>query len=477
MKSPVPSAPATAPAADIKVLLTKIAWRLIPFMCFLYLLAYLDRVNVGFAALQMTKDLHFSDTVYGLGAGIFFIGYFLFEVPSNLILQRAGARTWIARIMITWGIVAAAMVFVRGPWTFYVLRFLLGLAEAGFFPGMVLYLSFWFPPAYRARTTALFFTSTALAGVFGGPISGMLLTLDGHAGLKGWQWLFLLEGIPSVIAGFAVYVFLTDRPANARWLTESERTQLEAELERTKIQSQPQPDRPKEKDHSYAPLTKASPASNLTIVQPASAASPIVHARFTTALLDFRLWLLSSIYFTLMIGLYGVNYWMPKILKSVTHFSDRRVSFTAAIPYAAATIAMVIIGRRSDRTRERRWHVALSCVAAAVGFSLAPFCHSALTVVLAFSLAAIGVWSSVGPFWALPGAFLGGAAAAGGIAAINSIGNLGGFAGPYLMGLLKTLTSNYAFSLWFVAAAMLAGAALVLSVRVEPPAASDASSA
>ena len=347
--------------------LEKVARRLIPFMCFLYLLAYLDRVNVSFANLQMTADLHLSDAVYGFAAGIFFVGYFLFEVPSNLILHRTGASKWIARIMISWGIVAMAMMFVRGKWSFYGLRLLLGMAEAGFFPGMVLYLTYWFPRRYRARTTALFFTSTAIAGIVGSPISGALLNLGGHGGLRGWQWLFLLEGAPSVLAGVACFLFLTDRPTSAKWLDDAERLALADELVADEV---------------------ASAGGNH-------------HVHFIEALADLRLWLLSAVYFTLMFGLYGITAWMPKVIKLISGLGNGRVGLLAAIPYCAAVVSMVLVGRHSDKTGERRWHIAISALVGGIGLLVVPHCRDTASVIAAFSLAAAGVWSAVGPFWAV----------------------------------------------------------------------------
>jgi ACS family tartrate transporter-like MFS transporter len=421
----------SAPPAS-EAVLRKIAWRLIPFMILLYLLAYVDRINVGFAALQMTKDLGLSSTAYGLGAGIFFVGYFLFEIPSNLILQRTGASKWIARIMITWGLIASAMMFVKGPVSFCTLRSLLGLAEAGFFPGMLLYLTYWFPPAHRARTVALFFTATAISGVVGGPVSGVLLSMDGVAGLRGWQWLFLLEGLPSVICGVVVYFVLTDKPAHARWLSDDERVVLEQAL-------------------AESSTAGASGGSH--------------HQDLMAALADARLWLLSAIYLALTFGLYSFGYWMPTLLKGVSKLSDGRVAMLSAIPYGCAAVSMVLAGRHSDRTGERRWHAALAALTAACGFAAIPLCHTTLSVLCALSLAAIGVWCAVPPFWSFPSGFLRGTAAAGGIAAINSLGNLGGFVGPYLFGWFKAHSATYTPSLLMTACAMLVCGVLVLLLK------------
>jgi sugar phosphate permease len=426
MKPLLPTSP--PPLSTPIPVLSKVARRLIPFMCVLYLLAYLDRVNVGFAGLQMTVDLHLTDAVFGLGAGMFFVGYFLFEVPSNLILHRTGASKWIARIMISWGIVAMAMMFVRGSRSFYGLRLLLGMAEAGFFPGMVLYLTYWFPRRYRARTTAFFFTATAVAGILGGPISGALLSLNGVGGLRGWQWLFLLEGLPSIFGGIACLLFLTDRPSSARWLSESEKEILANEL----------------------------------AADEASSAGGTHHVEFSKALGDGRLWLLSAVYFTLMFGMYGITYWMPKVIKAITGFSNQQVGWLSAIPYGVAVVAMVLIGRHSDKTVERRWHIGLCALAAAIGLLAVPWCHDAMTAIAALSLAAAGVWSAIGPFWAVCGEFLQGSASAGGIAAINSLGCLGGLVGPYIVGLSRSAKGASAAGIGWVALALVLGCALVL---------------
>lgn len=430
------SVPAPAQRAPLDDVLVKVTWRLIPFLCCLYLLNYLDRVNVGFAALQMTDDLHFSDAAYGLGAGIFFAGYFLFEVPSNLILERVGARRWIARIMITWGIVSTAMSLVNGVWSFYALRFLLGVAEAGFFPGIILYLTYWFPAVRRARTTALLFSASAVAGVIGGPLSTAILGLDGTFGLRGWRWLFLIEGMPSIFVGFLVLRFLPDRPAQARWLAEGERDLLAAAL------------------------------ANESAPRHAGGAAP-AHAHFATALRDGRLWLLGAVYFALMTGMYTVSYWMPKLIKASSGLDNRAVGLATVVPFGAAVAAMILVSRHSDRTRERRRHVAACVVVAAIGLAAVPFCHAWPTCLAAFSLAAAGIWSAVPLFWSVPPTFLRGTAAAGGIAAINSLGNLGGFFGPSMIGALKTGGSNYAGGLWVVAGALLIGATLILLVPPE----------
>jgi ACS family tartrate transporter-like MFS transporter len=408
--------------------LSKVTRRLIPFMFLLYIVSYLDRINVGFAALQLNKELQFDPAVFGLGAGIFFIGYFIFEIPSNLIMERIGARLWIARILITWGVISSAMMFVNGVFAFYVLRFLLGIAEAGFFPGMILYLTYWFPVNTRGRAIARFTTATAIGGVVGGPISGMLLKMNGIAGLAGWQWLFLAEGIPAIVLGFVVLAVLPDGPQNAGWLTASERgwvlSQLEEEREQLKLV------------HS--------------------------HSTLGGAIRSARVWTLAFIYFAVIMSFYGISLWLPQIVQSFSRMSDLIVGFLSAVPYVAASFGMVIIGKRSDRTRERRRHVAGSAFAAAAGLVAAGFLKVPAAELAALSLAALGIWGTLGPFWAMSSEFLTGTGAAAGIALINSIGNLGGFLGPYLVGLVRSRTDNFAFALLSLAVWPFMGAVVTL---------------
>lgn len=372
--------------------LRKVALRLIPFMFLLYVVSFLDRVNVSFAALQMNEDLGFSDAVYGLGAGIFFIGYFLFEVPSNLILERVGARIWIARIMISWGVISAAMFLVTGPVSFYVLRFLLGVAEAGFFPGMILYLTYWFPARERARAVALFMTAVPIAGVIGSPLSGWLLTLDGFAGLAGWQIMFLAEGIPAILLGIVVLRYLPDGPDDAGWLEPGERGWLRDALEReNRIKSD--------------------------------------RGEYTTrqALLNGRVWLLALVYFGVVVCLYGFGLWLPLIIEDFSGLGEFGVGLLGAIPYFVAAFGMVPFARHSDRTGERRWHVAIPAFIAAAGLVLTGLvgASSALQMVM-LTVGALGIYSCLGTFWSLPTAFLSNTAAAAGIALINSVGNLAG---------------------------------------------------
>jgi len=418
-----------APAVDLRATLRKVSRRLIPFLFLLYVAAYLDRINVGFAQLQMKNALGFSDSVYGLGAGIFFIGYFLFEVPSNLILARVGARVWIARIMITWGLISSAMALVHSPASFYVLRFLLGAAEAGFFPGIIYYLGSWFPAAERAAAVSRFMTATAIAGVIGGPMSAALFGLDGFAGVAGWQWIFIAEGIPSVVLGVTVLFYLTERPDEARWLTAEERLALGARIR---------------------------------------AEAETIAARGETlrsALLHPIVWCLAALYFSLIIGFYSISFWTPQIIASFSALDRVEVALVSAIPFVAAAIAMVIVGAHSDRTGDRYVHIAVSASVGAVGLAASALGQSPVIGVLALSIAAVGIWSAVPVFWSLPTMFLSGTAAAGAIALINSFGNLGGFVGPFVIGRVHDLTGSYAASLMMVAGSLLCSVALALALR------------
>jgi len=409
-----------------KALYRKISLRLIPFMMLLYLVAFLDRVNIGFAALTMNKDVGLSPYIYGWGAGIFFFGYFIFEVPSNVILEKVGARLWIARIMITWGLISTAMAFIQGPTSFYILRFLLGVAEAGFLPGMILYLTFWFPAAHRAKIVGLFMAAVPLASAVGAPISGLLVGIDDVLGFKGWQWLFILEGLPSCVLGLAVLGFLPDGPARATWLTPQERLTIQGELEK---------DRALDSDRTH-------------------------HALWP-ALADRRVILLGLIYFGIVIGLYGIGLWLPQIIKAMG-FSNAQVGFITAVPYAVSAGAMMLWGRHSDARGERIWHVALAAAASAVGFVGSVYLESPVAALCCLGLASVGIYATLGPFWAMPSMFLRGTAAAGGIALINSVGNLGGFAGPYLVGWIKDSTGSYSAGMAVLACGLASAAVLVL---------------
>ena len=406
----------------------KVTWRLLPFLFLCYVAAYLDRVNVGFAKLQMLNDLKFSETVYGLGAGIFFIGYFLFEVPSNLLLHRYGARKWIARIMISWGVVSACMMLVKTPTSFYILRFLLGVAEAGFFPGIILYLTYWYPAARRAKVTSLFMTGIPMAGVIGGPLSGWIITaFDGMNGLAGWKWLFILEAIPSIFLGLMVLLYLNDKISDASWLTAQEKAMLHRNIEADSANIE---------DHSAL-----------------------------GAFRNGKVWILAAAYFGFIMGLYGVGFWLPSLIKASGVTSAVTIGWLVAIPYAAAVACMIWTSGHSDRTGERRWHIAVPALLGAVGLVasiLVP--QTPLWAIVTLTVATMGILTALAQFWCLPPAFLGGAAAAAGIAVINSVGNLAGFASPFIVGWIKDLTGSTNNGLLVIAASLVVGGAIVLSM-------------
>jgi MFS transporter, ACS family, tartrate transporter len=406
--------------------------RLIPFLFLIYVVAYLDRVNVSFAQLQLEDDLDFSDTIFGLGAGIFSLGYVLFGVPSSLALNRFGARRWLAWIMITWGLLSAATLFIGGPVSFYVLRFLLGVAEAGFFPGIILYLTWWFPERERARVLALFMTAIAAAYVVGGPISGGLLELDGLAGLDGWQWLFLVEGLPAIGLGFVTLRFLDDRPSDAEWLSADERRYLEEEVAREGAVKE--------------------------------AAGP---HRLGDALRNGQVWLLALIYFILLAAGFGLTFFVPDLVQDRTGYSDFEVGVLAAIPYGIATAAMLLVARRADRAPSRRPYVIVPALVGALGTGLTAHAQSPVLLTVAITLAAVGILSAIPVFWALPTAFLSGTAAAAGIALIAAVGNLGGFAGPAFTGVMEDSTGGFEVPLTALAALLLLGPLLVLLAREE----------
>nr|WP_241024427.1 MFS transporter [Burkholderia sp. Ac-20365] len=393
-----------------------------------YVVAYLDRVNVGFAKLGMSADLGLSDAVYGFGAGIFFIGYFIFEVPSNVILHRVGARVWIARIMVTWGIVSMLTMFVTTPTMFYVMRFLLGLAEAGFFPGIILYLTYWYPAHRRGRMTTWFMTAIAISGVVGGPISGYILkAFDGANGWHGWQWLFLLEGIPSIVVGILVFIVLDDRISKATWLTKEERELLERNI-------------------AAEDATKEDHAIGKVMLSP-------------------RVLMMSLIYFSFVMGLYGVSFWLPTIIKSTGVTDAFMIGLLSAIPFAAAVVAMVFVARSADRTRERRWHVAIPGFVGALGLVLSvSWANNTTLAMIGLTLATMGILTTLPLFWSLPTSFLAGTGAAAGIALINSIGNLAGFLSPYAVGWLKQATAGNAAGMYMLAAFLVLGGVLAISV-------------
>jgi MFS transporter, ACS family, tartrate transporter len=426
----------TIPSAiDESALYSKITRRIVPYLFLLYIVAYVDRVNVGFAAIDMKRQLGFSDTVYGTGAAIFFLGYALFDMPSSLMVQRVGTRLWIARIMISWGLIAALMAFVRTPGSFYAMRFLLGVGEAGFVPGMVLYLTSWFPSHERARAIAKFMTATSLAGVVGGPLSSALLKLDGVVGLSGWQWLFLAEGVPTVLLGVSVLFLLKDNPSQAEWLTVEEQQWLIGELKADRAR--------------YGATER--------------------HA-FADAFRLPMIWLLVFVYVSVQIGVYVVNLWMPLMLSSLSGNHDSSsIAGLSTVPYLLAAIFTVIAGWSSDRWNERSGHLAGCMLTAAAGFALAGFAGSIALALVAFSLATIGMLSAMGPFWALMTRSVTGPAAAAGVALITTLGALGGFTGPYVTGRLRDATHSFAGGLYAIAGLALLAAFVSVATKVAMP--------
>jgi ACS family tartrate transporter-like MFS transporter len=415
-------------------LFSRCAWRLIPFMGLLYVANFLDRVNVGFAALTMNKDIGLSAQAYGLGAGMFFIGYFFCEVPSNLIMEKVGARLWMFRIMVTWGLVSMATAFARGPVSFYVLRFLLGVCEAGFFPGMILYLTYWFPAASRGQFSALFLSAILVANIVGSPISGFILSAAGGvAGLKSWQWLFVLEAVPSLILGVVTLFYLPDRPAKARWLSGEEKKLIHEALARDEL-----------------------PAHSLR-----------------DGLSDYRIWLLCVADVGIITATYGLALWLPQIVKAMG-FDDLQTGFVVAVPYAFAIVGMVVWARISDANGERFWHVALPALLAAAGLVAAVMTGSGAWSLLALGVATVGIYAAVAVMWTLPQSVLGGTGAAVSIALVNSVGNLGGFAGPAIAGYLKAATGSYSPAMLVFAAGLAMTAAVTIAMWRFIPAAKAA---
>ncbi len=419
--------------AEQSATLSTITWRLLPLLFICYIIAYIDRINVGFAKLHLREVLGVSEdkfgAAYGLGAGLFFVGYFIFEVPSNLILQRVGARIWIARIMIIWGLVSMGFMFLKGTTMFYVMRFLLGAAEAGFFPGVILYLTYWFPSRERARTVALFATGGVLAGVIGSPISGALLRLDGMGGFAGWQWLFLLEALPAVALGIVVLLVLPNRPQDARWLSPVQKSWIQQRLD---------------DDTAAAPAAENHSLGEL----------------FTSG----RIWLLCLIYFLMNIGGYGFELWLPTIIKGFSVDNTAVIGWISAIPYFIAGITMLLVARHSDHSNERRLVVVSAATISAVGFALSACFNSPYLAMAALTVAFAGQKATIAPFWAMSTACLGGTAAAAGIAFINSVGNLGGFAGPYLVGLIKDQTGSNVAALLLLSGALFGMAGFTLAI-------------
>jgi sugar phosphate permease len=407
----------------------KVTIRIVPFLFVCYLAAYLDRVNVGFAKLQMLSELNFSETVYGFGAGIFFLGYVLFEVPSNVIMLRVGARIWIARIMITWGLISAAVAFVQTPLMFYVLRFLLGVAEAGFIPGILLYLTYWYPAARRGKITAIFLAAIPTASIVGGPLSGWILNaVSGSHGLRGWQWLFLIETVPSLLLGIVTLLYLSDRVADVGWLDTDEKRIITANIAR--------------EDHEKAG-----------------------HSHLSQAFSSGRVWLLGVVYFAIVCGIYIISFWLPSLIKQAGVSDPFEIGLLTAIPYIAAIIAMITVNVSADRMRERRWHTLLPALAAAVGLVLTALAGTTtILAMVGLTIAAAGASSAQASFWCLPAAFLGGAAAAAGIALVNSLGNIAGFVSTFLVGWMTELTHSSASALYFFGAIVTLGGVLILAI-------------
>ncbi len=407
----------------------KIAFRLMPFLMLCYFCAYLDRVNVGFAKLQMMSDLQFSEAVYGLGAGIFFIGYFLCEVPSNIVLHKVGARRWIARIMITWGILSGCFAFVQTEWQFYTLRFLLGVAEAGLAPGLLLYLTYWFPSYRRARMTVLWFIAIPISGMIGGPLSGLIM--DRMSGVHGWfvwQWMFVIEAIPTVIVGLLVLAVLKDSVQDANWLTQDEKNLVKQELAQ-------------DNQHKEG------------------------HASVKEFIADKRLWLLAGIYFCVVMGQYAITFWLPTLIRNSGISDNWHIGLLTSLPYMCAIVVMILAGRSGDHFQERRWHLIIPMCAGAIALTFATLFASNLTLsLICLCIAASGVLTASSLFWMLPTNFLGGVSAAAGIAAVNSFANLAGFCSPYLIGWVTTNTGSNAIGMFLITAVLIFGASLVLRV-------------
>ncbi|MFY7004466.1 MFS transporter [Acinetobacter pittii] len=407
----------------------KIAFRLMPFLMLCYFCAYLDRVNVGFAKLQMMSDLQFSEAVYGLGAGIFFIGYFLCEVPSNIVLHKVGARRWIARIMITWGILSGCFAFVQTEWQFYTLRFLLGVAEAGLAPGLLLYLTYWFPSYRRARMTVLWFIAIPISGMIGGPLSGLIMDrMSGVHGWFGWQWMFVIEAIPTVIVGLLVLAVLKDSVQDANWLTQDEKNLVKQELAQ-------------DNQHKEG------------------------HASVKEFVADKRLWLLAGIYFCVVMGQYAITFWLPTLIRNSGISDNWHIGLLTSLPYMCAIVVMILAGRSGDHFQERRWHLIIPMCAGAIALTFATLFASNLTLsLICLCIAASGVLTASSLFWMLPTNFLGGVSAAAGIAAVNSFANLAGFCSPYLIGWVTTNTGSNAIGMFLITAVLIFGASLVLRV-------------
>jgi MFS transporter, ACS family, tartrate transporter len=424
---PAPSSLDRPPTATV----SRLMWRLMPFLFLLYVVAYIDRINVSFAVLQMREQLGLSERAIGRAGGMFFIGYFFFQLPSNLVLERFGVRRWISALMVMWGVISCLMIFIRGPVSFYVMRFLLGAAEAGFFPGMILYMKRWFPSAARARAVAWFMTANPLAGVIGSPISGALLGLRG-AGLAGWQWMFVMEGLPAILLGAVVFWTLADTPEEATWLSAADKAWLMRELAGEK-----------ESDR-------------------------LGTQNFWKAAVSPKIWLLSIVYFGVPTTMYGVTLWLPSVIRTLSTLNYFWTGVVAVIPFLVTTVMMVLVGMGSDRTGERRWHTALSAFSAAVGLVLAAYTKSPVLAIAGLGIGMAGAESMVGPFWALATSMMGGLSAAAAIAVINSLGNLGGYFGPDIIGLFRAANGGFSGGLLTIAATVALSGVFALIVGRPP---------
>jgi ACS family tartrate transporter-like MFS transporter len=420
-----------APDRLESAVVSRLMWRLMPFLFLLYIVAYLDRINVSFAVLQMRGQLGLSDRAYGRAAGMFFAGYFFFQLPSNLVLEKFGVRRWISGLMVTWGVISCLMIFIRGPISFYGMRFLLGAAEAGFFPGMILYMKRWFPANARARAVAWFMTANPIAGIVGSPVSGALLGLSGK-GLSGWQWMFLMEGVPAMLLGATVFWALSDSPREAGWLKGEERAWL---LERLALEQQ--------------------------------AESSLRKENLWEVLVSPRIWMLSLVYFGVSTTMYGVTLWLPSVIRSLSGLSYFLTGVVSAVPFLVTAIAMVLVGMRSDRTGERRWHTAIPAFVGAATLVVAGYGSSTVVVVACIGLGMACAESMVGPFWAMATSRMAGLSAAAGIAVINSLANLGGYLGPDIIGFFRKANGGFRGGLLAIGAtlALSGGIALIVGSR------------
>jgi len=422
-----------------KRVISKLHRKIVWYCFFLFMINYLDRVNVGFAALTMNQDLGLSAKVYGLGAGIFFLGYIAFEIPSNMILHKVGPRIWIARIMVTWGIVGCAMAAIEGPWSFYALRFLLGLAEAGFAPGILLYLTYWFPKKERGKAVAGFMLATVLSSVVGAPLSGYLLSsTHGWFNLSGWQWMFIIEGLPAIIMGIVTFFYLVDRPEQGKWLKDDERTWLTSVLAAERQQSAAH------SEHEFGAIFR-----------------------------DKRMWILTLVYMFNAVAIYGVVLWLPQIVKSLGGLNNFQTGLVSALPFLCAAVGLVLVARSSDRTGERKMHTACAGLFGGVFLAASALVPSPVVGLILICIAAMGLWATLGVFWTLPTQFLTGAAAAGGIAMINGFAQIGGFIGPYLVGWIRETTQSFSLALLALAISPIIGFFLCMSLKIKNDRAAD----